>query len=239
MTEYRYTLTRNFITGEGTCVWIMLNPSTADAIHDDPTIRRCIDFTRRWGFHRMIVVNLYAARATDPKQLFEMGWPTGGMKNDDIICDVVRTARRVVCAWGAHGDHNGRGNQVVRMIARIFPLDEKTPDLVCLGTNKGGSPKHPLYVKADTDPLPYTITDAYWQDCCETTMDRLEESQGDQLVEEEEAIMRIIPGGEGVQLEEVAGEPDPDPHKGFPKIPGRSEITSCEASSPENRGGRE
>jgi hypothetical protein len=143
---WRYSLTREPApqTGEGTVVFIGLNPSTADESRDDPTIRRCIGFARRWGFARLEVLNLFAFRATKPTALLDADDPVGP-KNDSTIATVLRAADLVVCAWGA------------------FPNDERSAHVLqlvavphCLGVTKNGSPRHPLYVRASADPLPWS-----------------------------------------------------------------------------------
>jgi hypothetical protein len=127
--------------------FIGLNPSTADESRDDPTIRRCIGFARRWGFARLEVLNLFAFRATKPTALLSADDPVGP-ENDLAIAGVLRSADLVVCAWGAFPS-SARAADVLRLIA--------APQ--CLGTTKNGSPRHPLYVRSGTDPVPYFAGD--------------------------------------------------------------------------------
>jgi len=142
--KYRYRLRRQLSNaGDSTCLFVMLNPSKADASDDDPTIRRCIGFARGWGYHWLSVVNLFAWRATDPADMRAAEDPVG-TQNDDWIRDEADNADLVVCAWGAHGAHAGRGNAVRDLLARRH--------IHVLARNKDGSPKHPLYVRADTRP---------------------------------------------------------------------------------------
>lgn len=142
--KYRYLLSRHLDpAGKGACLFIMLNPSTADATADDPTIRRCIGFARSWGYHRLSVVNLFAWRATDPAAMRAAADPVGPA-NDAWIRAEADKADVVVCAWGKHGAHAGRGATVREMLAWRH--------LHVLAKNKDGSPKHPLYVKSDTRP---------------------------------------------------------------------------------------
>ena len=129
-----------------TCTWVMLNPSTADAFGDDPTIRRCIGFARAWGFHRTIIVNLFALRSTDPAALRTADDPIGPL-NDSSIHGSVHTADLVVCAWGKHGAFMRRGEAV----AKIVRDAGKAPH--CLATNKDGSPVHPLYQPSTRMPV--------------------------------------------------------------------------------------
>lgn len=144
---YRYDLIRRW--GEGGCVlWVMLNPSTADALVDDPTIRRCIGFTKAWGYNALTVVNLFALRATDPKALKGHRDP-GGPKNVEHIDYWVRWADFGVAAWGAFDV----GWKKRSGIEATFRLAEKP--LYCLGKTKNGSPRHPLYVKGDQPRVPF------------------------------------------------------------------------------------
>ncbi len=142
---YRYALTRDVapLTGEGTVTFIGLNPSTADEEQDDPTIRRCVGFARSWGFARLKMLNLYAFRATDPNDLFAAE-DMVGPDNDCTIAKVVGGSDLVVCAWGANGTPP-RTRQVLDLVAAPH----------CLGLTMHGAPRHPLYVKGDTQPLPF------------------------------------------------------------------------------------
>ena len=149
MTDYRYTLHRHVnMFGHGRMVWIMLNPSTADDDVDDPTIRRCIGFARAWGYSELEVVNLFAARATNPKDLRTFDDPVGD-GNDDTILEVTARAVLIVCGWGQWGWLYGRGEHVVRLLhLHRRPLD-------CLGTTKHGQPRHPLYLPRSVLPVPF------------------------------------------------------------------------------------
>lgn len=141
---YRYELRRTWGHEEGPLVcWVMLNPSTADADVDDPTIRRCVGFSQRWGCERLVVVNLFALRATDPKALMRFPDPVGP-ENDDAIAAAADEAERVVVAWGAHGTYRNRAAEVTNRLAGIHNMR-----LHCLGQTKQGAPRHPLYVRGD------------------------------------------------------------------------------------------
>lgn len=146
---YRYALTRRWGPGELGVLWIMLNPSTADATVDDPTIRRCMGFTKTWGYDHLAVVNLYALRATKPIHLLHHPEPVGQM-NDSTIRDFVEDGsyELIIAAWGSHLCHDGRDKAV---------LEEFTPGYFfdCLGTTMSGAPRHPLYVRGDRPSLPY------------------------------------------------------------------------------------
>jgi hypothetical protein len=145
---YRYRLERRW--GESPLVtWIMLNPSTADAFTDDSTIRRCTAFANAWGFGGLIVVNLFALRATDPRELRAHGIDAIGPGNDEFIRKAISPWPVVVAAWGAGGTLHGRGAQVTRNLAA------DGIDMNCLGVTKDGQPKHPLYLRADTELMPF------------------------------------------------------------------------------------
>ncbi len=149
---YRYSLSREWSDGEGTVLWIMLNPSTADSCLNDPTIRRCIGFSRAWGAKRLEVRNLFAYRATDPKAMIAAhasGVDVVGntsdvlFPNDRRILEAAERASRIICAWGAEPFAKHRAKFIMRMLGHL--------KLECLGLTKNKDPKHPLYVKADAE----------------------------------------------------------------------------------------
>lgn len=154
--RYRYILHREWDATRGRVCWIMLNPSTADANVDDPTIRRCIGFTKAWGYGALSVVNLFALRATNPRALLlpayeveQAGFAhavrdTIGPHNDAWIDRAQDEANLVVAAWGNYGSLHGRDQQVIDIVGRQF--------LQHLGLTKAGQPWHPLYVRADVLP---------------------------------------------------------------------------------------
>jgi len=146
---YRYVLTRTWDATAPAVTWIMLNPSTADAMKDDPTIRRCKAFARREGFGGMSVVNLFGLRATDPRTLREHPDPVGPA-NDWFLRLHAQAAPRAVAAWGAHGALRGRVAEVAGMLA-VSPGVR----LECLGVTKDGHPRHPLYVRSDAPLIPW------------------------------------------------------------------------------------
>jgi hypothetical protein len=119
----------------------MLNPSAADAEHDDPTIRRCIGFARRWGYGALDVVNLFAFRTHSPALLKRAADPVGP-ENDRHLAETVARASRVVAAWGCHGGFDGRNTKVLPLLGNSS---------VCFGLTRGGHPRHPLYVRGDAD----------------------------------------------------------------------------------------
>lgn len=157
--RYRYTLTRRFAPGP-TVVFIGLNPSTADATQDDPTIRRCLGFARRWGYGRLVMLNLYALRATDPRGLWgdveprgEMiNGPTGFDRNIYAVGEAIVDARRIVCAWGADP---GPDPDRPALIMDVLSLASAWAPTVALALTKHGQPRHPLYVRGDVEPVPY------------------------------------------------------------------------------------
>jgi hypothetical protein len=119
----------------------MLNPSTATDATDDPTIRRCIRFSAAWGYGRLVVVNLFALRSTNPAELANHPDPVGD-DNDQAILAAARQAGTVACAWGAHPSAPLRARTVVSLLSGV--------GLHCLGTTRHGQPRHPLYVKGST-----------------------------------------------------------------------------------------
>lgn len=146
---YRYMLTRRWATGP-LMPFVMLNPSTADAEIDDPTIRRCIGFAKREGAAGIVVGNVYAFRATNPAELRSVADPFGpdnSMALSAVSLISVANGLPVVCAWGNAGEATDRHHDaLVKQGAR----------LVCLGKTKKGHPRHPLYVRADQpfEPFP-------------------------------------------------------------------------------------
>jgi hypothetical protein len=143
---WRYLLERDFGAGDGTLNFILLNPSTADAVRNDPTIARCAGYARRWGYRRMLVTNVFALRATDPATLRRALDPVGP-ENDRYIARTARRADRIVCGWGIHGALNGREAQVLALLRSAAP-----GPLEHLGLTKAGQPRHPLYLRGDATP---------------------------------------------------------------------------------------
>lgn len=140
---YRYTLERNIpsvLRWVKPVLFIMLNPSTADSTIDDPTIRRCMSFSKREGFTKMTVVNLFALRATNPKELLLHSDPIGP-DNDQIISDMMAKHDIVIAAWGANSFALKRAEEITKKYGPFH----------CFGITKNGSPRHPLYVKGDTE----------------------------------------------------------------------------------------
>lgn len=173
--KYRYTLWREW-RGTGTdknwrwlggkdpsgerygtpknCVFIMLNPSTADGKDDDATIRRCVGFAKTWGFDRLVVVNLFAYRATDPKALLALNHDDDpvGSENQEHIREVLHDAGLIVCAWGADGTHLGQDETMLGWIASDNIHDAPVK---ALGLTKYGQPRHPLYAPGNSQLIDF------------------------------------------------------------------------------------
>jgi hypothetical protein len=137
---YRYVLWRNWEAGPR-MAFVGLNPSTADHEKNDPTVLRCIQRAKSLHCGGMFMLNIFAWRDTDPRKMKKSPEPIGKL-NDQWIMDVCqRLADVVVCCWGTHGAHLGRGKAVKTM------LKSAGLQLRCLGVTKGGHPGHPLYVE--------------------------------------------------------------------------------------------
>jgi hypothetical protein len=132
--DYRYTLTRVWDPALPMITFVLLNPSTADAVQLDPTLRRCVGFAKREGCGGMVILNLYAFRTKDPKVMMAATDPVGP-NNDRVLAHVTGT---VVAGWGTNADPD--------RVARVRAL---LPRLHALGVTKDGHPRHPLYVRTD------------------------------------------------------------------------------------------
>lgn len=154
--KYRYALTRRVGLGERAAAFIMLNPSTADATLDDPTIRRCMGFARQMGCGKLLVLNLFAVRATDPADMRAADDPVGADNKawfDRYFKDWGRIysswSGPVICGWGVHGSYMEQDETILGWL-ESYSLSPMT-----LGTTKEGFPKHPLYVPYSADLGPY------------------------------------------------------------------------------------
>lgn len=145
--RYRFLLTRTWATGPR-ALFVMLNPSTATEVQNDPTVERCERRARALGFGAFRVTNIFAWRATDPRAMRAVADPVG-VGNDRAILDSLGWADRVICAWGNHGLHLDRGQQVEAM------LRQTGVPLFHLGLTGQGQPKHPLYIGYDQQPQPW------------------------------------------------------------------------------------
>lgn len=143
---YRYSLTRVWDAGGRRALFIMLNPSTATEVQNDPTVERCERRARALGFGAFRVLNIFAYRATDPRDMRRADDPVGP-GNDAAMLEGLEWADAVICAWGTHGEHLGRGPQVAKL------LRSTGRDLLHLGLSKAGHPKHPLYISYSVQPM--------------------------------------------------------------------------------------
>jgi hypothetical protein len=144
--RYRYTLWREWdMLNTSYLMVIGLNPSTADETRNDPTIVRCIGFAKLWGFGALCMTNLFAFRATKPIDMLAIPDPIGP-ENDKWLRQSAIAAGMIIAAWGTKGAHMERADHVQTMI---------WCGLKCLRKNADGSPEHPLYVPASTQPIPF------------------------------------------------------------------------------------
>jgi hypothetical protein len=134
--RYRFSLHRVWRPELQLATFVMLNPSTADHLKNDPTITRCINLARFWGFGGINVVNLFAYRTSSPAHLREIANPVG-KENDRHIESNAFNAAKVILGWGNHGSWLARNEEVLELLSDF--------DLWCIGSNKSGHPKHPLY----------------------------------------------------------------------------------------------
>lgn len=142
---YRYYLERILTEGQKVVNFCMLNPSTADELVNDPTVRRCIGYAQDWGYDRVIVTNIFAYRSTDPKGLKRICDPIG-VENDYYIEKAAAKADLIITAWGTHGGYLNRGEAVKKILRPYQPHH--------LGLTKCLQPKHPLYLRKSLLPIP-------------------------------------------------------------------------------------
>jgi len=146
---YRYRLWRTW-GDTAPAVFVMLNPSTADEVENDPTVERCERRARAMGFGGLRVANIFALRSTDPSALYTNDDPVGP-ENDAAILESLAGAGLVVCAWGGHGNLNQRGQAVLNLIRSVGIVPHY------LKLNNDGTPKHPLYVGYDVKPKAWEV----------------------------------------------------------------------------------
>jgi hypothetical protein len=146
---YRYHLERIWDESLPLCCWVMLNPSIADATKDDPTIRRCIGFAKSWGYGGIVVVNLFALRATDPIDIYFHPFPEGPDISEHLV-KWTTTCKLVVAGWGVHGSYRDRHKVVAGL------LECRGVKLHSLALTKDGQPKHPLYLKSTLQPVAWS-----------------------------------------------------------------------------------
>ena len=147
--KYRYSLTRTWDPQGNRALFVMLNPSTATEVQNDPTVERCERRARALGFGAFQVTNIFAWRDTDPRNMKAAADPIGP-ENDAAILDASRKADTIIAAWGSHGAHLQRGATVKALLCDLGkPLHH-------LGLSKAGHPKHPLYIS-------YTVQPEVWR----------------------------------------------------------------------------
>ena len=145
--NYRYLLWREWSSSRPTISFIMLNPSRADAEINDPTITRCINFAKSWGYGRLEVVNLFAYRTPHPSLLKQVAEPIG-KDNDRYILESVARSDRVILAWGNHGSWQKQDIYTLKLLKNYT-------NLYSLGITKQGCPCHPLYLRSTVKPQVY------------------------------------------------------------------------------------
>jgi len=146
--RYRYSLTRVWNPAGKRVLFVMLNPSTATEVENDPTVERCERRARHLGFGAFRVTNIFAWRATDPRDMRVADDPVGP-ENDAALMDGADWADEIIAAWGVHGAHKARGPEVAQL------LESLDMPIFHLGLSKAGHPKHPLY-------LPYAQSPVRW-----------------------------------------------------------------------------
>lgn len=145
--RYRYRLEQGWGSG-GRVLFVLLNPSTADELNDDPTVRRCWTFAADWGYGRGEVCNLFAWRDTDPRGMLAAEDPVGP-ENDFHLLEAADQASLIVCGWGAYGAHRGRAAEVTALLRGAGHT------LYALGFTRDGQPRHPLYLRRQAVPTPF------------------------------------------------------------------------------------
>jgi hypothetical protein len=149
--RYRYVLWRAWGQENKTILWIGMNPSTADALHNDPTCTRELNFSIAWGFEKYLKANVLDWRATFPKDIPTDPKMAASATGREKLLAMAIKADMVIAAWGKlPAKLNEESHKVAKLLA------ENNVSLFCLGTNKDGSPKHPLYLRKDLTPQPWT-----------------------------------------------------------------------------------
>ena len=144
--EYRYSLSRVWNPEQPAALLIGLNPSTADARQNDPTIRRCIGLCQSWGFGGFRIVNLFAWRTPSPKELFKVDAPIGP-SNLRCIKRAAKDADNIIAMWGNDGNRHSQAMILLKALGN--------PAVFCAGTTQIGAPRHLLYVKNGTPLQPW------------------------------------------------------------------------------------
>ena len=141
---YRYALWRIWDDRIPKLLFVGLNPSTADEKNDDPTMRRCIRFSKDLGYGGFIMGNIFAYRSTDPKKLKTIKDPIGS-RNNSWLKKLHKEASMTIAAWGTHGKYLNRGEEVSKLLDNLY----------CLRITKEGFPSHPLYLPSSLKPIKY------------------------------------------------------------------------------------
>ena len=149
--RYRYALTRTWDEAGKRVLFVMLNPSKATEVQNDPTVERCERRARALGFGAFQVTNIFAWRDTDPFKMRKAADPVGP-DNDVVILEGANWADQIIAAWGTHGVHLNRGQQTATL------LRTTNKPLYSLGLSKHGHPKHPLYISYSQQPIPWSET---------------------------------------------------------------------------------
>ena len=147
--KHRLQLWREWDSNLPKVLFIMLNPSTADHEQDDPTLRRCIDFTKQWGYGGLYIGNLYSLRAADPMTLLKVS-KFSHRGNYKHVSTMAQQCQLVVCAWGNY--------PIIKKLG--IPLNifkQLNQKLHCIALSKTGTPKHPLYLKKSLTPIPFVL----------------------------------------------------------------------------------
>ena len=139
---YRYTLWRTWDDSKSKVMFLGLNPSTADEVKNDPTVTRCINYSKSWGYGGMYMMNIFSFRTTYPIELKKAKNPIG-KDNDYWIQKIYRRVDKCIGAWGNDGDFKRRSNEIFKIIPKIY----------CLKLNQSGQPAHPLYLKSNLKPF--------------------------------------------------------------------------------------
>ncbi len=140
--NYRYALWRIWDDSKPYAMFIGLNPTAADEKKDNPTIRRCMNFAKDWGYGGLCMTNLFAYLATIPTNMMTADNPVGS-ENDAWLTELAKTAGVIIAAWGNDGAFLGRSRQVLKLMT----------DVKCLKVNKSGEPAHPLYQPRSAMPV--------------------------------------------------------------------------------------
>ncbi|MBF1195928.1 MAG: DUF1643 domain-containing protein [Fusobacterium periodonticum] len=143
---YRYTLSRTWDSTKPTVLFIGLNPSIADENVDDPTVIRCINFAKDWGYGTLLMANLFAYRSTYPKEIYLIDDPIG-KDNDYYLLECVKQSDLIIACWGNNGTYMGREKIIKELV----------PNLYCLQKNKNGTPHHPLRLPRNINPIPFNF----------------------------------------------------------------------------------